>query len=176
MFPIDYNKIGLVYYPDKVLRTHCKEIDEKYFDTPELHELCEFMRDTANQYDGIGIAAPQIGLDIRLIYVAPTKKQQYFLINPEIKDASERKVLDSEGCLSLPHIYGTVIRPERVVVQAFNQYGERIEIQADKLLARVIQHEIDHINGELFIDKLVTLTGGREKLQELQDKAQENER
>lgn len=176
MFPLDYSQIGLVYYPNKILRTKCKAVDTRCFDTNELHEFCAFMRTIAEEYDGIGLAAPQVGVDARMIFIAPNKKNQFFLINPKIIETSERKVLDSEGCLSLPHIFGTVIRPETVIVQAYNEFGEQVELAADKLTARIIQHEIDHINGKLFIDNAVTITGGADKLKALREKANKDER
>jgi peptide deformylase len=111
-----------------------------------------------------------------MVYIAPNSHEQFFLINPKIVEVSERQVLDTEGCLSLPNIYGTVVRPEMVVVQAYDEHGNQIELEVDKLTSRVIQHEIDHIDGVLFIDKLVMLTDGQEKLAALQNKAQDDER
>lgn len=176
MFPLDYKKLGLVLYPHEILRRACNDVPAEALKTDELYKFCDFMKKIAKKYDGIGLAAPQVGVDARMILIAPSKKEQFFLINPVIVDSSKEKVLDSEGCLSLPDIYGTVIRPEAVTVQAYNEYGEKVEISADKMLARIIQHEIDHINGELFIDKVVTITGGKDRLENLRNKARDNER
>lgn len=176
MFPLNYKKLGLVLYPNKKLRKKCIDVPVESMKTEDMYKFCDFMKKIAKKFDGIGLAAPQVGVNYRMIYIAPSKREQFFLINPEIVHESKEKVLDAEGCLSLPDIYGTVIRPESVTVQAYNEYGERIEITADKMLARIIQHEIDHINGVLFIDKMVTQTGGKERLEMLRNKAQDDER
>lgn len=176
MFPLNYKKLGLQLYPNKILRKMCKDVDLNVLNTEDIFKLCKFMKKISKKYDGIGLAAPQVGVDIRMIYVAPNSKEEFFLINPEIVEVSKEKTLESEGCLSLPNVFGTVIRPENITVQGYDEFGDKIEISADRLLARVIQHEIDHINGILFIDKLVTLTSSKEKLEALKNKAKDDER
>ena len=105
---------------------------------------------------GIGLAAPQVGLNIRLVIInlEAYGVKPFPLINPEITKTSANKVEAEEGCLSIPGIYGVIKRPEKVDVRAQTPEGKTIEFKADGLLARVAQHEVDHINGVLFIDHL----------------------
>lgn len=170
MFPIDYQKLNLIYYPNKILRINCKPVDIKFLNTTEFFELCNFMKKITKKYDGIGLACPQIGINARIIYVSPNKRENFILVNPIIIETSKRQIMDSEGCLSLPQIFGNVIRPEKIIIQALNEYGEQIEVNADKIISRILQHEIDHLNGILFIDKAISITGGQKKLEQLQKK------
>ena len=106
---------------------------------------------------GIGLSANQIGLDFR-VFVAeiPTpqnKPKFYAIFNPKIKKASKEKISLEEGCLSVPAVYGDVERAEKIVLTGQDKNGKRIKIKAWGLLARVFQHEVDHLEGKLFIDK-----------------------
>jgi peptide deformylase len=115
----------------------------------------DFIRDmveTMRAKDGVGLAAPQVNVSKRFI-VASDLENTYVLINPVIAAFSERLVRDKEGCLSIPGFQADVQRYEKVVVKAQNERGEQIELKADGLLARVLQHEIDHLNGVLYIDR-----------------------
>lgn len=107
--------------------------------------------------DGIGIAAPQVGKSIQLI-VINMKDGPLVLINPKITSKSILKEVGEEGCLSVPGIFGMVKRHKRVKVGALDKNGEKITVKGNDLLARVLQHEIDHLNGILFIDKLIKKT------------------
>jgi len=134
-------------YPENVLRTKSKDIIEV---TEREKTLFEKMLYTMRQVSGIGLAAPQVGINQRIIVIdigqGPIK-----LANPEIIKAKGADVME-EGCLSVPGALVDVRRPSEVIVKALNEQGKIIEIKADGLLARVLLHEIDHLNGKLIID------------------------
>jgi len=145
----------ILYLPDSRLRDVAKPVvtfDDK------LQTLIDDMFDTMYDARGVGLAAPQIGVGLRLsvIDVVGDKKQQLVIINPEIVASEGEKKFD-EGCLSVPGAYDTVIRAEKVTVNALDRNGQPIEIKAEGLLAECLQHEIDHMNGKLFIDLLSPL-------------------
>ena len=109
--------------------------------------------------NGIGLAAPQVGLLIQLIVIdIEDGNARLDLVNPRIINTSEEIVEAEEGCLSVPGIYAKVKRFANITVEARNLYGETFNFQADQLLSRVIQHEIDHLNGILFIDRIDEIT------------------
>lgn len=120
--------------------------------TPELRKLIDDMFDTMYAAKGIGLAAPQVGRLERLS-VIDVDDQRFVLINPEIV-ASDGRTKGEEGCLSIPEVYGDVERAAHVVVRAMDVEGKPYEIDAHELLARCLQHEIDHLHGKLFIDYL----------------------
>lgn len=122
--------------------------------TDELVQLLEDMYETMMAHDGVGIAAPQIGKNLQVAIVEVDEEDRFELINPEIIESSGESV-DVEGCLSIPHTYGTVKRADEITVRYFDREGEEMEVQAFGYLARAIQHEIDHLNGVLFIDKMI---------------------
>jgi len=112
------------------------------------------MAETMEVKDGIGLAAPQIGQLLRIIVVKPNPKEKtLILINPEIKKFSRKKDVMAEGCLSLPNIEAPVERAVKITVQALDLNGRKIKIKAKGLSARVIQHEVDHLEGILIVDK-----------------------
>ncbi len=137
---------------DPVLRKETKPIEQV---TDEIRELVSNMFDTMYAAQGIGLAAPQVGRTER-VAVVDVEGAKYALINPEIID-TEGSVRGEEGCLSIPEIYGDVTRAARVVVRAQNENGETVEIEGSELLGRCLQHEIDHLDGKLFIDYLSML-------------------
>jgi len=145
----------IIYLPDPRLRQVSKPVE--HFDET-LQTLIDDMFDTMYEAKGVGLAAPQIGLCVRLsvIDVTGDKKQQLVLINPEII-ASEGQKEYQEGCLSVPSAYDTVIRAEKVTIRALDRHGKSFEMTADGLLGECFQHEIDHLNGKLFIDLLSPL-------------------
>ncbi|MBO0470005.1 peptide deformylase [Enterococcus sp. DIV0242_7C1] len=123
--------------------------------TDETITILENMYETMIAHDGIGLAAPQIGKNIQLAVIEVDEETGLFeLINPEIIESKGTDV-DVEGCLSIPGTYGTVERAEEVTVRYFDREGDEIEVTAYGYLARAFQHEIDHLNGELFIDKII---------------------
>lgn len=158
--------LDLVLYPKPVLREQSKPIKEI---TPELEQLFEDMTEAMYVYDGVGLAAPQIGESLQLAIV-DVGEGPLILVNPEIIEKSEEKETVEEGCLSLPDIRVDVMRPEKCVVQALNEKGEKVEYNADGLFARALQHEIDHLNGRLIIDHASTIqrTLLRSKLKKLE--------
>jgi len=123
----------------------------------DARSLIEQMRKVMKQNNGVGLAAIQIGEPTRII-VCEIDDKFYTFINPEIiKSFSETSVTE-EGCLSLPNMYGEVERPKKISLKAINFDGKKIKIKAFGLLARVVQHEIDHLDGILFIDKAKNIT------------------
>ena len=121
--------------------------------TDEHRRLVEDMFETMHAAKGIGLAAPQVGRPERL-FVAEVEEVKVALFNPEIVDVSGKPVRAEEGCLSIPEIYGEVERPPAVVMRGMDASGEIVEISATDLLARCLQHELDHLNGRLFLDYL----------------------
>lgn len=118
----------------------------------EIKRLVKDMIIAMKKANGIGLAAPQIGHSLR-IFISNVEEKIYVFINPEIKDISTDKVPFEEGCLSVVNIWGPVVRPKKLTIKALDENGKPVKIRAKGLLARVIQHEIDHLNGTLFIDK-----------------------
>ena len=145
-------------YPDDILRTRCQPTEMN----DEIDRLIDDMLYTMYEAPGIGLAAPQVGRNLRVIVadVSESRDQPVALINPEII-ASDGMTEYEEGCLSLPGIYAKVRRPARIRVRALNRDGKPIELEADDLLAICLQHEIDHLNGVLFIDHLSALKRNR---------------
>ncbi len=145
----------IIYLPDPRLREISKPVTD--FDE-KLQTLIEDMFETMYDARGVGLAAAQIGINIRLsvIDVVGDKKNQIVIVNPEIIASEGEKKFD-EGCLSVPGAYDTVTRAEKVTVKALDRHGKPFEIQAEGLLAECLQHEIDHMNGKLFIDLLSPL-------------------
>ncbi|MBX5435914.1 MAG: peptide deformylase [Alicyclobacillaceae bacterium] len=132
---------------DPVLRQISKPVQAI---TPAIEKLLDDMADTMYHAEGVGLAAVQIGV-LKRVIVMDVGDGLIELINPEITEKSGSQV-DSEGCLSLPGIRGPVERALHVVVRGLNRKGEPVEIRASELLARCVQHEVDHLNGILFID------------------------
>ncbi|MFS8501437.1 MAG: peptide deformylase [Caldicoprobacter sp.] len=140
----------MIYGKDDVLRKESKpveKIDER------ILQLLDDMAETMRHADGVGLAAPQVGI-LRRVVVIDVGEGLIELINPEILETSGQQQ-GAEGCLSIPGVRGEVIRPEKVRVKALNRKGEPIEITGTGLLARALCHEIDHLDGILFIDKMV---------------------
>lgn len=145
-------KLDIVLYPETGLRDVCAPIPEM---TDELDKLIDDMFYTMYDAPGIGLAAPQIAVQQRLIVVdiSETKDQPIALLNPEIvRTAGE--ITWEEGCLSIPGVYGKVTRPSDIIVRGMDRDGKQVEFEANDLLAVCLQHEIDHLNGTLFVDHL----------------------
>ena len=133
-----------------VLRKRSRRVDK--FDK-RLRTLLDDMADTMYKADGVGLAAPQVGVLKRAV-VIDVGEGLIELVNPEII-ASEGEVVGPEGCLSVPERRGTVERPERVTVKAQNRDGREVQIEATELLAVALCHEIDHLDGVLYVDKMI---------------------
>ena len=174
----------ILTYPDPALRKKCTPVEEI---DDDLLQLMDDMADTMYEAPGIGLAAPQVGVTRRVIVVdikprqrakesteekeillPPDSSELIELINPEIV-SSDGEVIGEEGCLSIPGFVSDVKRKFEVVVEGYNRDGEAIRIECEDLLARVFQHEIDHLDGILFIDRLGRLK--RELLKKKIDKA-----
>jgi len=144
--------------PDPVLRRKAHKVTA--FDD-ELKTLIQDMIETMRDEPGVGLAAPQVGVSKRVIVVEYPENDEieespirlYSIANPEIVTFSETTLFGIEGCLSVPIYLGEVERAEKIVVQGFNQNGKKVRVNANGWLARIFQHEIDHLNGILFVDK-----------------------
>ena len=150
-------------YDDEVLRSPATRIQE---DSEELQQLIDDMFETMYHARGVGLAAPQIGKSIRLFVVdvdvmaEEAEEPKYgpnVFINPEIISKGDEQVSMEEGCLSIPGETGDVIRAEKIKVRSLDREGSQIEFEAEGFEARAIQHEIDHLNGVLFVDKIVKI-------------------
>lgn len=135
------------------------------FTKKEIHQLITEMRQTMKAANGVGLSANQIGLDLRL-FVAElpqslnrknSKPEFYAIFNPILSKPSDKKTVMEEGCLSVPGIWGDVERPEKITLSGFDKNQKKIKIKAVGFLARIFQHEVDHLNGALFIDKATEL-------------------
>jgi len=147
--------LDIVHYPDPRLRNRAKPVQAV---DDDLRTLVDDMFETMYQAPGIGLAAIQVNVAKRLLVidVSEDKSEQLCFINPEILEKSGEEKMD-EGCLSVPGIFEPVTRAERVKVRALNREGELFELESDGLLAVCIQHEIDHLDGKLFVDYLSSL-------------------
>ncbi len=141
-----------------ILRRKAKKISKI---TPELRALADDMVETMRQAPGIGLAAPQVAQSVRLLVAELEESQEqpgsgklYVVFNPEYVYKSDEKVDGVEGCLSIPGWAGEVSRHHKVVIKGLDRHGKRIRVEAEGLLARVFQHEIDHLDGVLFTDRI----------------------
>lgn len=133
---------------DPVLKEKCKEVPTI---TPNIHKLLDNMADTMYAAEGVGLAAPQIGISKRVV-VVDTGEGLIELINPVIIN-QEGEDTDVEGCLSIPEVVGEVTRAAKVLVEALDRHGNKKNYTGEGLLGRAFQHELDHLEGILFIDK-----------------------
>jgi peptide deformylase len=143
----------LRYLGDPVLRERAEPVSDL---SDELRRLVEDMFDTMYAEEGVGLAAPQVGVRQRVIVVDPREPDilPFALINPEIVAVSEDVERGEEGCLSIPGLKDIVERPAAVRVEGLNLDGSRVSMEADGLLARILQHEVDHLDGILFVDRV----------------------
>ena len=153
----------IVTLPDPVLKRKAHAVTK--FDK-DLHALLDDMVETMREAPGVGLAAPQIGLSERIIVVEYYEREEdeeneeapkkvWAVINPEIVKASEETLMGAEGCLSIPSLVGEVERHAEVLVKGMNRHGKPMRIKAKGWLARIFQHEIDHLNGVLFTERAV---------------------
>ncbi len=142
----------LEIYGSPVLRERAKPVAEI---NGSVVALAQDMRETMHAFSGVGLAGNQVGVLLRIITVLhPEKKEDLVVINPEIAFAGEEKEIGEEGCLSIPEIYGKVERARQILVRGMDLKGREVEILAEGLFARILQHEIDHLDGVLFVDRL----------------------
>ena len=137
---------------DEILRKKSKEVEVV---DDRIRTLVEDMIETMHKYNGVGLAAVQVGVLKRVIVIDTYEKdEQFVLINPEIiKQKGEQEV--EEGCLSFPNKFGRIKRPSEITVVALDENGNKFKLTAKGLLAQAICHEVDHLNGELFVDKII---------------------
>ena len=139
-------------YGDEILRKKSREVDVV---DDKIRELLDDMLETMHKYNGVGLAAPQVGILKRVVVIdlyddnGPLK-----LVNPKIVKQKGKQEVE-EGCLSFPNQYAKMIRPEEILAEALNEKGEKIKIKAKGLLAQAICHEVDHLEGVLFIDNMI---------------------
>ena len=150
---------SILTHPTPSLRERSVEVDVQEITTPTFQAYLDQLIHTMTIKDGVGIASPQVGVNKRVIIVLHNGTIDAY-INPEITKHSPVMVEDEEGCLSVPGIYGMVDRHKRVSVQAINRHGRRIDLDVRNLSAAVFQHEVDHLDGVLFIDKMKRQTHG----------------
>jgi peptide deformylase len=139
-------------YPEPVLRKKAEDVTDF---GEELQSLLRDMWETMATNDGVGLAAPQIGVSLRVIVIG-WRERKIVLVNPVVIEQEGEEELE-EGCLSAPGFYEKVTRPARVVVEARDEQGEPIRLEEEGFMARVIMHEIDHLEGKLFLDRLSPL-------------------
>ena len=133
---------------DPVLKKICAPVEKI---DKRLRKLLDDMAETMYSKEGVGIAAPQVGESIRAVVVDVDGKNRYDMINPVITHR-EGSAVDNEGCLSCPNLFGDVERAEKIRVEFISRFGKKKTHEADGLLARCVQHELDHLEGQLFID------------------------
>jgi peptide deformylase len=153
--------LNILHFPDPRLRKKAEPIEEV---TNDIRQLADDMLETMYDAPGIGLAANQVNIQKRLIVIdiSEDKSDPLILINPEIVEKQGEREYE-EGCLSVPEAYETVVRADTVTIKAINRDGEPFEFAAEGLLATCVQHEIDHLDGKLFVDYLSNLKRQRIK-------------
>ena len=145
--------LPIVYYPDPLLRHKAKRvthIDEA------IARLIDNMVDTMHDVGGVGLAAPQIGVPLRVAVIELLDEETIVLVNPQIVKRSGERLVE-EGCLSIPGYRGEIKRSAKVTVKGLDRHGREIRIKGEELLAEALEHEIDHLNGVLYIDHLESM-------------------
>ena len=153
------NIMKIYKYGSDILRVKAEKVERV---TNEIRQLVNAMIETMYQSRGVGLAAPQVGKSLRIIVIDPQDKKisgdfPLVLINPKIIETSGKIVEYEEGCLSIPKVYWNVKRPQKVKIEALDINGKKFIIEDDGVLGRIILHELDHLEGVLFVDHLNTL-------------------
>lgn len=148
--------LDVLTFPDERLRTKAQPVAEV---NDEIRQIVDDMFETMYAENGVGLAATQVNIHQRIVVidVSEDKEQSYVLINPEIIKKNDEIMVNEEGCLSVPTCYAKVDRHTEVTVKALDRDGNEFELDGDELLAICIQHELDHLNGVLFVDYLSPL-------------------
>ncbi len=150
--------LSIIIAPDSRLKGHCEPVERV---DKEVRKLMDGMLDAMHKHQGIGLAAPQVGVLKRVIVIDMAREGEepapMRIANPEIVWTSEEEVLGEEGCLSLPQQFGDVVRPKKARVRYLDQDNQEREIEAEDMLARCILHEMDHLEGILFVDHISAL-------------------
>ena len=139
---------------DDLLREKAAPVTNIKDEADKWEKIAQEMLEALKKGKGIGLAGPQIGLTRRIFVVSIDGDVPHVFINPSILETSEELVKYEEGCLSIPHVWADVVRPKTVKVQAWNEKGRPFSLEASGIMARVILHEYDHLEGILFIDRL----------------------
>ncbi len=166
--------LEIVEYPNKILRQKSRKVKDVL--NPEIQQLIFELTETMKKADGIGLAAPQIGKNWRILAVN-SKDGSLVIINPRIVWRSFfKKSAFEEGCLSFPGIFGLVKRSKWVKLRYLDKDGRLQKLKAEGLLATVLQHEIDHLKGVLFIDRIIKYSKGQSRAEGLMEQAKFEER
>jgi len=161
--------LPIIFYPNKILRQKSASIRSQDILKKETQDFLANLKITMLEKDGIGLAAIQVG-QLRRVFVVATEDGPLAFINPKIIKRSWRKEINQEGCLSIPEVFGNVKRSKSVLIKATDEKGKNFTIHAHGILARVIQHEYDHLRGTLFIDRTTEIIKGEDKLNEIREK------
>jgi len=154
-------KVARLGHP--ILRRRAQEIPLDKIASPEIRQLIDDMRDTMREYDGVGLAAPQVHESVRLVVTGDIHDpaaddklllEEKVLINPEITFLTQEEEAYWEGCLSIPDLRGMVSRPREISVKAYDRDGRKVEFRAEGFAATALQHELDHLDGIVFIDRM----------------------
>lgn len=168
--PLDPAKLSVIHYPDPRLRARSKEISKI---TDEVVTVARRMLQLMHEAPGVGLAAPQVGLNLRMFVASHTGKEEddKVFINPVITPIGKTLVEMDEGCLSLPEIDISVLRPVEVKIEATGLDGQTFTLTSNELAARIWQHELDHLDGVLIIDRATPMDrlACRKKLRELEE-------
>ena len=154
-------KIARMGHP--ALRRRAQPVPSREIRSPQTRRLIDDMIDTLEEYNGVGLAAPQVRESKRIILAAPpppderAEPELLILINPKVVERSKETLEDWEGCLSIPEIRGLVERPARIVVEAKDPLDRDRRIEAEGLTARILLHEIDHLDGVLYLDRMSSM-------------------
>jgi len=150
----------ILKYPDPSLKVVSSLVDEARFGTDELHKLAKQLIKMMESDNGIGLAAPQVGIADRIIAVDMKEDGPTVFVNPKIVSRSLRSIESEEGCLSVPGVWGIVDRHKKIKVKAYSVDGKAVTLNLRNLYSTVFQHEIDHLDGVLFIEKTKRITRG----------------
>jgi len=172
------NSLRIRIYGDKTLRKIAKPVTEF---TEDIKDFISDLVYTMYEKDGVGLAAPQVGRSLRIFVVDPFwfkeegKKNPLVLVNPEFKEF-RGEIESDEGCLSLPNIFEPVKRAETVIIEGLNEKGKTVRYEAEDLFARALQHENDHLDGILFVDKIPKLKRMflKKKLHDMENRTDKN--
>jgi peptide deformylase len=170
--PAKPEQLRIVLYPDPVLKQVSKPLRGV---TDEVRAVAQRMLDLMHEARGVGLAAPQVGLSWRLFVANPTGEPQddRVFINPKLSNPSSQTHTHEEGCLSIPHVTGDITRPLGITVDALDEHGGPVQLTSDELAARIWQHETDHLDGVLILDRMPAIdkVANRQAVLELEDAA-----
>ncbi len=146
-------QLNIVYEPDERLHISCREFELERLKDQNTHHFFKLLYATMKHAKGVGIAAPQVGECVRVCWASQDGKHAVLLINPVITSRSHEQVWAEEGCLSIPGVFGEVLRAATIDITYYDAQGIEQALHAENFLARVVQHEIDHLDGIVFTSK-----------------------